>query len=46
MMVDARLVQPGEADAAIRAMLADRSVGHIDAHNAVRGCFAARVERA
>ena len=46
MMVDARLAQPGEADEAIRTMLDDRSVDHIDAHNAVRGCFAARVERA
>lgn len=46
MMVEARLVQPGEADAAIRALLADSSVDHIDAHNAVRGCFAARIERA
>ena len=46
MMVDARLAQPGEADEAIRSMLVDRSVDHIDAHNAVRGCFAARVERA
>ena len=46
MMIDARLAQPGDADAAIRTMLADAAVDHIDAHNAVRGCFAARVERA
>ena len=46
MMVDARLAQPGEADAAIRTMLDDASVDHIDAHNAVRGCFAARIDRA
>ena len=46
MMVDARLAQPGEADAAIRAMLDDQSVDRIDAHNAVRGCFAATIERA
>jgi hypothetical protein len=45
MMVDARLVQPGHADAAIRELLANEAVDHIDAHNAVRGCFAARVER-
>lgn len=45
MMADARLVQPGEADSAIRAMLADPAIDHIDAHNATRGCFAARVER-
>lgn len=45
MMSDAALAQPGEADAAIRRLLADPAVGHIDAHNAVRGCFAARIER-
>lgn len=46
MMTDAALVQPGEADAAIRRLLADSLVDHIDAHNATRGCFAARIERA
>lgn len=45
MMVDAALVQPGEADAAFRRMLADLKFDHLDAHNAIRGCFAARVER-
>jgi hypothetical protein len=45
MMSDAALAQPGEADAAIRRLLADPAVDHIDAHNAVRGCFAARIER-
>ena len=46
MMVDAAIAQPGEADTAIRRMLSDERTDHIDAHNAVRGCFAARVERA
>ncbi len=46
MMADARLAQPGEADAAIRELLSDDAIDHIDAHNAVRGCFAARVDRA
>ena len=46
MMRDAGLVQPGEADAAVREMLADPAIDHIDAHNATRGCFAARIERA
>jgi hypothetical protein len=46
MMVDAALAQPGEADATIRRLLANSAVDHIDAHNAIRGCFAARVERA
>ena len=45
MMTDAALAQPGEADAAIRKLFADNAVDHIDAHNATRGCFAARVER-
>lgn len=45
MMTDAALAQPGEADAVFRRMLADPAVDHLDAHNATRGCFAARVER-
>jgi hypothetical protein len=45
MMTDAALVQPGEADAAIRRLLEDEAVDHIDAHNATRGCFAARIDR-
>ena len=46
MMTDAALAQPGEADATIRRILAEEKVDHIDAHNATRGCFAARIERA
>ena len=46
MMTDAALAAPGEADAVIRRLLADAAVDHLDAHNAVRGCFAARVDRA
>lgn len=45
MMVDAALAQPGEADSVIRRLLGNEAVDHIDAHNAIRGCFAARVER-
>ena len=45
MMRDAALAAPGEADTAIRALLADPYVDHIDAHNAARGCFAARIAR-
>lgn len=45
MMVDAALAQPGEADLAIRQMLANPAAAHIDAHNAIRGCFAARIDR-
>jgi hypothetical protein len=46
MMQDAALAQPGEADTVIRRLLAAEEIDHIDAHNAIRGCFAARVERA
>ena len=45
MMIDAALVQPGEADPAIRRLLANPAAAHIDAHNAIRGCFAARIDR-
>ena len=45
MMVDAALAQPGEADAVIRRLLEKPEVDHIDAHNATRGCFSARIER-
>lgn len=45
MMTDAALAQPGEADAVIRRLLSDPAVDHVDAHNATRGCFAARIER-
>ena len=45
MMIDAALAQPGEADPAIRRLLANPAASHIDAHNAIRGCFAARIDR-
>ena len=45
MMRDAVLAQPGGADGAVRVMLSDPLIDHIDAHNATRGCFAARIER-
>ena len=46
MMVDAVLAAPGEADAAIRRLFESPDTAYIHAHNAVRGCFAAAVERA
>ena len=46
LMIDAALAQPGEADPAIRKLFANTAADHIDAHNATRGCFAARIERA
>ena len=45
MMVDAALAQPGEADGVIRRLLDNPTVDHLDAHNATRGCFSARIER-
>ena len=45
MMVEAALAQPGEADTVIRKLLANEFVDHIDAHNATRGCFSARIDR-
>jgi hypothetical protein len=44
-LAKAVLVAPGEADAAIRTLLADERIAYIDAHNAAAGCFAARIER-
>ncbi len=44
-IVEARLAQPGEADAAIRALFADPAIAYIHAHNAAYGCFAARIDR-
>ena len=45
MMADAILTQPGEADDGIRKLFANPEIETIHAHNATRGCFAARIER-
>ena len=45
MMADAILTQPGEADAGIRKLFENDGIASIHAHNATRGCFAARIER-
>ena len=45
MMADALLTQPGQADAGIRQLFDNPAIETIHAHNAVRGCFAARIER-
>jgi hypothetical protein len=44
-LAEARLAADGEADAAIRALLSNREIAYINAHNAAAGCFAARIER-
>jgi hypothetical protein len=46
MMEDAILTQPGGADAGIRKLFANPGIRTIHAHNATRGCFAAKIERA
>jgi hypothetical protein len=45
MMADAILTQPGEADAGIAKLFANPTIVTIHAHNATRGCFAAKIER-
>ena len=45
MMADALLAQPGEADGAIRRLFDNPDIESIHAHNAVRGCFSAKIER-
>jgi hypothetical protein len=45
MMTEAVLAQPGEADAAIRKLFDNPAIETIHAHNATRGCFAAKIER-
>jgi hypothetical protein len=45
MMAEALLAQPGEADAGIQRLFASPNIASIHAHNATRGCFAARIER-
>ena len=46
MMADALLTQPGEADAGIRKLFENAAILTIHAHNATRGCFSAKIERA
>jgi hypothetical protein len=46
MMVDALITQPGEADAGIRKLFNNPEIVTIHAHNAARGCFSAKIERA
>ena len=45
MMADAILTQPGEADNGIRKLFENPAIATIHAHNASRGCFAAKIER-
>jgi hypothetical protein len=45
MLRDALLALPGEADSRIRALFEQPEIASIHAHNAVYGCFLAKVER-
>jgi hypothetical protein len=45
MMADAVLAGPGEAEQGILQLFANPAIHMIHAHNAVRGCFSARIER-
>ena len=45
MMAAAILTQPGDADAGIRQLFGNPTIETIHAHNAVRGCFSAKIER-
>jgi hypothetical protein len=44
-IVASRVAKPEEHDNAIRELLSDPRIDHIDAHNAGHGCFSARIER-
>lgn len=46
MMLDALITQPGEAEQGITTLFHNADVAYIHVHNATRGCFAAKVERA
>jgi hypothetical protein len=46
MMTEAILAQTGEADAGIRKLFTNPGTATIHAHNATRGCFSAKIERA
>ena len=45
MMADAVLAQPGEAGVAIQRLFDNPMIEMIHAHNAMRGCFSAKIER-
>ena len=45
MMIDAEVVPGAEVEDAVLRMLANSAAAYIHAHNAARGCFAARIDR-
>jgi hypothetical protein len=46
MMTDADVIEGGELEHLIARFFADPAVAYLHVHNAKRGCFAARVDRA
>ncbi len=46
MMIDADVVDGAEVDDLIKRLLDNAEVSYIHAHNAKRGCYAGRIERA
>ena len=46
MMTDAAMIDGSEAAAAIARLFGDPQVSYIQSHYALRGCYAARIERA
>ncbi len=46
MMIDADVADGMQAEALIHRLLDNRAVSYIHAHNAKRGCYAGRIERA
>jgi hypothetical protein len=46
MMIDADVVEGAQVEALLERLLADPAASYLQVHNARRGCYAARVERA
>ena len=46
MMVDAELAQGGNVPAVIERLFQNNAVSYIHAHNAIRGCYSGRIDRA
>jgi hypothetical protein len=46
MMLDAEVVEGREIETVVARMFADANVSYIHVHNAKRGCYAARIDRA
>jgi hypothetical protein len=45
MMIDAEVVAGADVEGSVLRMLANPAVAYLHAHNAARGCFAARIDR-